>query len=349
MKLYNKIGLFALSVVGMSSCAINDPFNDKMEIGQELPTVSWELGSAVCKAGEDMNFKGKFYASPNNEIDHAEVWAAVTRTEVASATCKLTSTLAYTKTVSISDTVRRSQFVSKYSLEQAEWVNHEYILNASFPTSRTLSTVSWVNPVEWDQEKFDGYYPTTFQSEFVETIVNYLTKDSTYYTDLRHVYVNFDFKAEQFEALNAKYNVNFPTEVETGIKSDLWFSNTEKVVWQYYITIDAKGNKVINEVKDPSEAPDDAVLYDVYDSSFWVLCRYSDDIGAPVTQVRAEYIPYLKDLVSQIKFTEWIYNNSDQWYTVTFSRSYNLIPTFRVYDKKGKIGTDTDAKEIELN
>lgn len=349
MKLYNKIGLFALSVFGMSSCAVNDPFDNQMEIGQELPTVSWELGSAFGKAGEPVSFKGKYYASPGNEIDHSEVWASVTRSESAAATCKLTSVLAYTKTVTIGDTVRSSQFVARYEPEQAVWNGHEYILTTTFPTSQTLSPVSWMSPKTWDQEKFDSYYPTTFQSEFVETVVDFLTKDSAYYTDLRHVYVNFDFKAEQFATLNAKYNINFPTEIETDKKSDLWFTNAEKIVGKYYITLDASGKNVIHEIALDVEAPDGAVLYDVYDSSFWVFSRYSDDIGGVVNQIRAEYMPYLKDLISQIKFTEWIYSTSDQTYTVAFSRDYTLIPTFKVFDKKGKIGTDTDDKTVTLN
>lgn len=350
MKLYNKIGLFVLSIFGMSSCAINDPIDKVVEIGQELPTVSWELGSTVGKAGEPVNFKGQFYASPGNEIDRVEVWNAVSRTDIASATCKLTSILAYTKTLTSNDTVRSSQFVTRYEVAQAEWDGHEYILNASFPTSRTLSPISWVDPKSWDQKKFDTYYPSEFQAEFVEKVVDFLTKDSTYYTDLRHVYVNYDFKAEQFEALNAKYGKSFPTEVETDKKSDIWFTNPEKVVWKYYLTIDDKGNKVINEVKNPSEAPEDAVLYDVYDSSPWVFCRYSDDIGGIITQVRADYMPYMKDLISQIAFPEWIYS-SELTYTVSFTRTYKLVPTIKVFDKKGKIGTDseTENKEVTLN
>ena len=50
--------------------------------------------------------------------------------------------------------------------DEADMGEVEYVLTDSFPTSRTLAPVTWVNPEEWDQEKFDSYYPATFQDEF---------------------------------------------------------------------------------------------------------------------------------------------------------------------------------------
>ena len=56
-----------------------------------------------------------------------------------------------------------------------------------------------------------------------------------------------------------------------------------------------------------------------------------------------------KELVEMIPFTAWIFDSSNQVYTVAFSRTYSLIPKFKVYDTKGKVGTDTETKTIELN
>lgn len=351
MKLNYKIGILAISLAGMlSSCAKHDPLADNGELGQQLPTVIWELGSTVCKAGENVNFKLQYYPAPGKVITHSEVWAAVTRSETANATVKLTSTLAYTKTYAKDDTVRSSQLVQSYDHSLAMWDEHgyEFVLNASFPTSQTLVPVSWVSPNIWDQEKFESYYPADFQKEFVSTVIDYLTVDSTYYNDLRHVYVNYDFKKEQFEALNAKYSINFPVETDNANKSDLWYTNTEKVVGKYYLTI--VGDKTIcHEIPLDQDPPEGTTTYDVYDSSFWVFCRYSDDVGRAITSVRAQYMPYMKDLISLISFPEWIYNSAEKTYTVGFNRAYKLIPTVKVYDDKNKVGTDTDTKIIDLN
>ena len=56
-----------------------------------------------------------------------------------------------------------------------------------------------------------------------------------------------------------------------------------------------------------------------------------------------------KELVQMIPFTGWIYDSSNQVDMVTFNRSYSLIPKFKVVDTKGKVGTDTEDKTIELN
>ena len=328
MKILNILGCVALAAAVMSSCAVHDPFADNMEIGQVVPTVSWEF-SDVAKAGGYVNFKAKYYTSDDHTIDHCEVWGLVTRTTEASATCRLTTSLSYTKTVSSTD--------------------HEYVLVDSFPVSATLAPVNWVEPDDFDEERFDMYYPATFKQEFVDHVVNYLTRDSTYYNDLRNIYINYDFTAQQFEQLNAKYGVSIPTETESGNKSDLWFVNPDVVDHYYYITVDDAGVKTEHEIATPDQAPAGVNVYDVYQSCAWVYSRYSDDTGGRITSVRKEYMPYWKDLISQIPFQDWIFNQGTNKYTIVFTRSYILYPVFQVYDETGKMGKDTETKAINLN
>lgn len=350
MKLNNKIGTLTLgfALAAMTSCAVHDPFADNMEIGQTLPTVSWELGSTVCKAGSDVSFKGKYYTSAERTIDRSEVWAAISRSETAAATVKLTSALSYTKTITVNDTVRSSQKVQSYAHSLATWDGYEFVLASTFPTSQTLKPVSWSEPGVWDQEKFDTYYPSTFQDEFKATVVNYLTKDSIYYNDLRNVYIKYDFTADQFAALNAKYNVTFPTETATDKKSDLWFTDQSVIDHYYYNTV-AGGVTTSHEIAKEADAPQGVKVLPVYKSSAWVFCRYSDDTGGAIMSIRQQYKAYMKSLMELISFTDWIYNTADKVYSVTFNRSYKLIPTYKVFDTEGKVGTDTDDKSIDLN
>lgn len=352
MKLYNKIGLFAAGAMMMASCAVNDPFADKMEIGQVLPTVSWELSSGVCKAGNEAGFLGKYYTTAEGvSIDRAEVWGMITRTESASATQKLISSPAYTKTVSVTDTVRGSHLLQTYPHSMATLEGQEYHLNAAFPTSRTLSPVSWNAPLEWDDEKFASYYPETFKAEFCEKMVDYLTADSTYFGGLRNVYLLYDFTAEQFAEINAKYpnNTPLPFPGEGELKDDLWYSaDTETTVGYYYTTL-VDSVLVEHEIATPEEAPAGVDVYPVYKAPHWVYCRYSDDIGGAVTSVRPEYMPMWKELVQLIPFESWIYNSTDKNFAVEFSRKYSIVPQFKVIDTNGKIGTDTESKIVELN
>ena len=347
MKLYKIFGALAFVAALTTSCAVHDPFADKMELGQVLPTVDWEQNSVLVKAGAFATFKAKYYTTSEKSIDHTEAWAMVTRSQEASATSKLTSALSYTKSIASSDTVRSSQCMKRFEHSKAEWDGHEYVLADSFATSRTLAPVIWNAPTEWDQEKFDSYYPATFQSEFVDYLITALTKDSTYYNDLRNVYINYDFPKSKFEELNAQFKVDFPTVTEAGDKSDAWFTTDE--VDHYYYEVVEGGVTVIKEIATPEQAPEGANVYEIYKSSPWLMCRYSDDTGGKITNVRREHMPYGKELISSIPFIDWIYNTADKNYAVSFSRTYYLQPDFRVYDTDGKVGITSDNKEITLN
>lgn len=348
MKINIILGSAAMAMLLFTSCANHDPFGDKMDIGQVIPTVDWEQGSVVVKAGNYATFKGKYYTSGDKTIDHSEVWALIKRTQTAEATSKLTTSLAYTKSYTLSDTVRSSQSMASYPHSLAEWDGHEYVLTDSFPTSRTLGPVTWATPVEWDQERFDTYYPATFAQEFVDHMVEALTKDSTYYNDLRTVYLNYNFTKAQFEALNAKYGVNFPTDTTTDKKSDDWYTTNDVDHYYYLQVIDSVTTRAV-EIATQDQAPAGINVYPVYKSSQWLFSRYSDDTGGKITTVRQQYMPYWKELISQIPFTSWIYDTSNKNYAVSFERKYFLEPEFRVYDTDGKVGVTTDNKEVTLN
>ncbi|MBR5638188.1 MAG: hypothetical protein IKW83_00350 [Muribaculaceae bacterium] len=348
MKIFNILGSLALLMALTTACAVNDPFADNMEIGQVVPTVSWEL-SDVAKAGGFVNFKAKYYTSSDHNIDHCEVWGLVTRTTAAAATCRLTTSLSYTKTVNSTDTIRNSVKLASFEHSKAEWDGHEYVLVDSFQVSSTLAPITWVEPEIFDEDRFNMYYPETFQQEFVDHVVEYLTRDSVYYNDLRNIYINYDFTAEQFEALNNKYGFSIPFSTESGDKSNMWYVNTNVVDHYYYVTIDDAGVKTEHEIATPEQAPAGVNIYEVYESSPWVYSRYSDDTGGRITSVRKQYMPFWKDLINEIPFKDWIYNSSDKNYSVNFTRNYILYPTFRVFDETGKMGKDTEIKQISLN
>lgn len=348
MKTIKIIAALCFAAGMATSCAVHDPFADKMDIGQVVPTVTWELGSTVAKSGEWVKFTGKYYVGDGKTIDRSEVWGMTVRTEVAAATCKLTTSLNYTKTINKTDTVRQAVLLKTIPHSKATWDGYEYVLVDSFQVSSTFSPIVWGPVGTWDESKFNTYFPEGFQEEFKATVVNYLTKDSVYYNDLRGIYINYDFTAEQFEAVNSKYGVNLPTETESGKKSDLW-TTTDVIDHYYYITISEDGKKIEHEIANESDAPAGVKTYPVYKSSEWVYCRYSDDTGGKIQSVRPAYMKAFKDLIEQIPFIDWIYNSTDKVYTATFTRNYSLVPFFRVYDNTGKMGTDSDLKTIELN
>lgn len=372
MKTQYKLALLALGLATVTSCAKHDPLADAMEIGQPVPTCYWSVGSSACKAGDDFTFNGKYYTDDNHTPDHSEVWYLVKRDESASVTVKLAGrSLSYNKSIASTDTVRDNQSIVSFPHSEEYWNGYEYELNGSVPTSVTLSPVDWKNVSEWDQEKYDMYFPAGFAEEFMTEVIDYLTKDSTYYAGLRTVYINYNFTNEQFAAVNSKYNLQFPTDIKIDPsdpqsaatdKSDRWYETTEndpdKVTGWYYKDVDGNDNTVIYEVAKDVVTVDETGLrgtyngkncFPVYDSAPWVFCRYDDDAGAIVKAVRASYIPAFKELLALISFPDWIYDSSENQYTVVFSREYSLDAQFRVYDTVGNVGKASDIRNIKLN
>ena len=360
MKIYNKLGIFAVGTLMMASCAVNDPFADKMEVGEVVPTVSWELASGVCKAGNEAGFLGKYYTTdPGVTVDHSEVWGMIIRTESAAATVKLVTSPAYTKTVNLTDTVRGFHLLATFPHSEEYLNGKEYHLNGAFPTSRTLAPVAWVNPTAWDDAKFDMYYPESFKQEFCATMVDYLTSGSTYLASLRSVYMNYAYTQDQFDAVNAQFapEMALPfsdSDVEGETRGDLWFNtDVNTVIGYYYTVLDEAGVAQEIEVATVEEAVNAGIpaeqVFEVYKAPKWLFSRYSDNTGGVVTTMRPEYAPMWKALVELIKFEEWIYNGGDTNYAVEFNRKYAIEAQFRVIDSKNGVGRDTDVKTVELN
>ena len=375
MKLQYKLGAVALAGVAMTSCSQHDPFEDVVTPGQAVPTVNWALGSTVANAGDSVAFEGKYYTDKEHTPDHAEVWSNVVVTESAAATLGLTQSLKYTQTVNTVDTVRTSQVVASYPHSMAKWDGYEFVLNAKFPTSVTLKSVKWTNIAEWDQNRFDSYYPADFMSSFTAKVNDYLTKDSVYYNDLRHVYVNYAFTLNQIQEVISKYpqlpGLDKLLLEDAGQKSDAWYTKitvesgkeeVENVVGYYYLELVGDVN-VYREVAldDPKlETVDGKQYYNVsetlkvpaykvYESSPWVFCRYDDNRGEVIATVRGNYMPVFRDLIALIPFTDWIYNSADKVYSVTFDRKYSLGVVFKVVDTVGNVGYTTEVKEVSLN
>lgn len=370
MKLLNKSLMIALaSAFALTSCGDRDILNDVVDAGQAVPTAYWEVGSTTAKAGETFTFQGKYNVEPGKQVAYSEVWYRVKRDESAAATVKLGgASFAYTKTYSATDTLRSYQPIARFDHSLAEWDGYEFVVKGEVGVSRTLSPVAWADAENWDQERFDSYYPKGFASEFCDEVIKYLTADSTYYSALRTVYINYPFTNEQIKEVNAKCNVSLPdnidmTKDDQGVaeKSDLWYftsvASENAITGYYYTQVDAAGNTVVYEIaKDAPTFGEDgkatyngASCYPVYDAAPWVFCRYDDDLGAVISTVRADYLKAFAELLKVVKFQEWIYDSSDQAYKIDFSRKYSLDAQFRVYDTDGQEGIANDVRVISIN
>ncbi len=227
MKLQYKLGIMALGIAAFTSCEKHDPFDDHMEPGQIVPTCYWEVGSTAVKAGEEFSFTGKYYAEDGNVPAESQVWYSVNQADEASATLKLCTGYSYTQTVAVTEEVRSPQMMASFDHSLAQWDGYEFVIIGKVPTSSTLSAVNW-NPVVWDQDNFDRYFPDNFADSFMTVVkTNLLDETGTFPAALKSAYVNYDgFTNEFMTQINTDYNVNFPTDAKEGVtgktKSDFW-------------------------------------------------------------------------------------------------------------------------------
>ncbi|MBR5331994.1 MAG: hypothetical protein IKV32_01665 [Muribaculaceae bacterium] len=409
MKLQYKLGIMALGLIAFTSCEKNDPFANHLEIGERVPTVYWEVGSTAAKAGESFSFKGTYYTVDGATPAYSQVWWDVLRTDELDVTAKLAgSSFSYKKnggakdllvrtnehseefahSLAKLDTVLVDRYYTYYDSVKGEWVVNQdsivqglqpltqYSITGEVPVSETLTPVNWNSPKEWDDKKFEAYFPEGFADAFEKEVDSLIVTDGNY-NALRYLYINYAFTNERFAEINAQFGTDFPTDIaydaedaQAGStdKSTRWIDyNNPKVsgkaapvVGYYYQTIE-DGKTVYTEVaidavyedKDGNmilAADTTTRTYEVYESASWVFSRYSDDLGSVVTTVRPEYIPAFKALVEPITFQEWIYSSSDG-YAISFKRNYKLDASFRVYDTNGNVGkvSNTSKKQIEIN
>ena len=351
---YTKVMIAAACVAAASSCAKHDLIPEITEVGQAVPTVYWEVGSTTCKAGENFTFQGKYTNEPYRTPLRSEVWYQILRSDAATVSTALAGTsLGYSQTAASSDTVRSFQCYVSYPHSAAVFNGHEYIIQGEVPTSRTLSPVTWVDATEWDQELFDTYYPQGFVEEYLAKVYDYLTGESanSYYNALRNVFVNYHFTAQQLEA-NGFTGIDVSGDDNgTSNKSKAWYTTTEAsdnaIVGYYYTTINDDGTAEYNEIANESDAPAGTAVYPVYDSAEWVFCRYDDNSGSIVSNVRPEWLPKFRELIKVIPFKDWIYDSANAVYKVDFSRVYSLYSEFRAYDKDTDKLNDPNAPEHE--
>ena len=344
MNLKYKLGILTVGALALGSCANHDLIADNTQLGQAVPTCYYELGTNQCKAGESFTFLGKYYVEPGKTPDRSEIWYLIERQDVAAVSAKLGgSTLNYTSTVTLNDTMRAYQPVAVFPHSAAEFNGHEYLVNGSVNVSRTLAPVMWSDAAEWNQRLFDSYYPEGFADNFKKTVIGYLTDESSapsYYNALRAVYLNYNFTNEQFKAVGLPEIDTTKDDGGTSEKSDLWFSTTEAkddaIVGYYYITYDTtdpeKPKTIYHEVGKDYTPTEGQVIYPVYKAAEWVFCRYDDNSGSIVSSVRPEWLPKFKTLIENIPFQDWIYDSANRCFKVDFSRKYVLRVRYKVYD-----------------
>ena len=163
--------LFILAIGLFSSCDKNDILDDILIVGQMAPQVYWEVKSTTVDAGLNVPFTVQYYTTGDSKLDHLEAWYNVTEEINKAASCPWVTTFTYTVASSRSENKRIEEKVSDYLHQDSYWdaTIRAYTFSNTFPTSVTLSTLSWVKPEVFedsDMNKIVNYFGESFPQDF---------------------------------------------------------------------------------------------------------------------------------------------------------------------------------------
>lgn len=232
--------VFAGILFCFASCTKYDMIDNIARVGQMAPTVYWELPSNNVAAGDNVEFRAQYYTREEGvSTDHLELWYQINENIVTSVGCPLISTTKkFNMGTNATNTTRDNQMVASYAHNPAAWDNTKraYQLDTVFPTSNTLTAISWAIPEVWDQDKFDAYFPATLPKTFKDSLYNQCG-----YDEFRSILIKLNLMtAERFD----------------GIKDSVANPNTGG--WDFFIKPDSM--VVVNEMYNNTAFQD--LIYD---------------------------------------------------------------------------------------
>lgn len=179
------IVIFAL----LTSCDINDNMDEVVLVGNMAPHVYWEVGSSTVNAGSNVPFTVQYYHTSKVELDRLEVWYNLIEDEAKTVSSPWTQTFSYSVSTTKSVEKRISQKISEYQHVNANWSDslRAYSFMATFPTSNTLSSTSWIKPANYENEKMLAFFGQSFMTQFKDSLFKMMKV-----TDFQRMYLGLN-------------------------------------------------------------------------------------------------------------------------------------------------------------
>jgi hypothetical protein len=164
--------VFAFSLLLLYSCQENDTLDDGVIVGNMAPQVYWELGSSTVLSGDSVPFSAQYYTTGLSPVDHLEVWYNVVEEKSKTVACSWVSSFTYAYNSATSDEKRMDQKISIYPHDDNLWVTAKraYVFSSKFPSSPTLSSLSWQYPETFDSTRMVKYFGESFMQHFKDSL-----------------------------------------------------------------------------------------------------------------------------------------------------------------------------------
>jgi hypothetical protein len=226
MKKIQSIAVILFSMLLFTACDIHDSLDDDVIVGNMAPQVYWELGSSTVTAGSDVPFTAQYYTTGDAKIDHLEVWYNLSQQEAKTVTCPWVQTSSFTYTSTTTVEKRISQKIKEYEHNVKNWSDslRAYTFTSTFPTSNTLSSISWIKPTAFDSTKMVSYFGVNFMQQFKDSLYSQMKA-----IDFQKMYQGLNLVDNFKIYLDSTYNGN------TG-------------AYDYHFPKDAQGNTPVPDV-----------------------------------------------------------------------------------------------------
>jgi hypothetical protein len=174
--------LSACQLVSLSTCLLfvacdrHDSFDDNLIIGPMAPQVYWEVGSTTADAGSNIPFTVQYYTQGEAVPDYLEVWYDIEENIEKSVSSPWITSFTYSISSSLSEEKRMPEKVSVYRHDESymDSTLRAYTFEAAFPTSVTLSKISWANPSRFtgeDSARVNLYFGDAFMRHFKDSLL----------------------------------------------------------------------------------------------------------------------------------------------------------------------------------
>lgn len=246
----NIIFTIALILIVIVSCDKHDSMDVDVIVGQMAPQVYWEPASSTVKAGDSIAFTAQYYTTSSEKIDRTEIWYNVMEDESKSVTCPWIQTFTYSVTSNKSVERRISQKIGEYPHSESFWDDafHAYKFTSRFPTSNTLSSITWSKPATFDSLKMTKYFGVNFMQQFKDSLFNLM-------------------KAKDFQKMYLGLNLvdNFSAYIDS-------VKNENTGGWDYVFPKDAQGNRPVPQklIDIYKTIPFDDIIFNKTDNVFSV-------------------------------------------------------------------------------
>ena len=216
MKKIQIVAIVLISMLSFTACDINDTLDQDVIVGNMAPQVYWEVASSTVTAGSNVPFTAQYYSTSDAKIDHLEVWYNMREQESKTVNCPWTTSMVFNFTSTTSVEKRISQKISEYPHLETNWSDalSAYTFTATFPTSNTLASISWIKPTSFDSTKMVSYFGAGFMQHFKDSLYSKMQA-----VDFQKMYQglnlvsNFKIYLDStFNNNTGKYDYHFPAD-----------------------------------------------------------------------------------------------------------------------------------------